>query len=197
MKKLGVGIGVIGLAIAIGLSTSWVVGRFSGGVEAAPIPVTEENVLVGTGRGESEALRLASIKAGFTVKPLGKLPEDGLALRNINIDYGPAGVSNAMTIPLLIYGHDQGTEGDFSLITVTQINLRTDYPANYDPDPTKNTNKRVDLGRTDIEASVSGTDPRRVTYTVWTADRTFDVVVDGKRALTLEELNAMFDGLAK
>lgn len=192
---LGIGATAI-LAVAVGLGSSWAVSVLTDDAEATQIPVHEENVLVRAVGSESEALRLATEKAGFAVKGLGDLPEDSLALNHVNIDKGPAGVENAMTVALLIYRQRAGRTGDFELLTVTEVNVRTDLPANYDADPAKNTNRLVDVGLKDVEVWRSGEDAR-ATYTVWTSDRTYYVVAQGKRQPTTDELRAMIEGLTR
>jgi hypothetical protein len=157
--------------------------------------VTEETVVIDDASGPTEALKLSSRKAGFGVLAPGFVPE-GLELRAVNIEHGPAELPNRMTVVMLIYRAADAGNARFRLMTVTEVNVRTEVPANHNEDPALDTNEFLDLKRGDVEVWRSGAAPR-ITYTVWTKDRSFYVVIEGDQQPSEGELSQLVDGFVE
>lgn len=175
---------VLALSAVVGLGASAAVHNFWGPARARSIQVTDTNVFTAQVGSPEEAMRIASDKAGFPVYSPGFVPA-GLELQSINIEYGPEDLPNRMTVVMLLYQSPKHGVSAVKTMAITQINVRTERPANYYEDPVLNTNERIDVNLPDAEVWRSGYPPR-LAYTVWVGDRTYYVVVEGQQPDTNE-----------
>lgn len=111
------------------------------------------------------------------------------------MDFGTPGANDPTKQAMLYFGPLDGQKSDFKVVAITETPVRTEVPANHEPEAEGDTNRRIDGVAAGVEVWKSGALPR-LTYTMWTADRTFFVVVDGSRELTLEELAGIAQGFS-
>ncbi|MBE7517920.1 MAG: hypothetical protein HS107_01595 [Thermoflexaceae bacterium] len=173
LGRFAVGAGILAVAVGIGIATAYLVGRNTA-AEASPVEVRQGDTVVQS-QSESDALREASQRAGFEVKGLGFLHDPDLKLKNINIDLGPEGAENAVASVILLYAKFDPSGRRTGFVGLSQVNVRPDHPANWQPDSVPN--RPLDLKIPGVEAWASATGAR-TTYTVFWPGRAFYVVVE-------------------
>lgn len=160
------GLAIVGIAF-LTMSAAAVVWVFAaGGSASAKVEFREEGNLVGL-QSADEAFKSASEKVGFEVYPLGNLPGTGFGLVSVDAYTGPAGQLSPLKYADVNY-RDASAGTD---ITLTQFNVRMQYPAN-------DAGQQVSAGLPGVEVWVAGAEPR-VIYTVFVGDRTYHLVIRG------------------
>jgi hypothetical protein len=177
-------------AVAVGIGAAFLVqSRLHDSGSAAPAvgEVRDEEILATAGK-EGDALKAASARTGFPVKPVDVFTTGGRRLEGVIISTQPALPTSARLRYVL-----RSKDGELiSVIFVEEHNLRFSSPANATggddpahPDPTR----KLDLGVDGVEIWDSGGGPTYWTYTLFTDKKTYYIHIQGGH-LTEDEVRA-------